>query len=366
MWGRRAMPDDHEFRIRYWGATGTFATPLAPHAVEDKLVRSLRWLLREGVLRDLPSDCDEQQLRELVERHVPYPLRSTYGGNTTCVEVQTRDALLILDAGSGLRRLGSELARRWNGADEPSDPGNRSAPAVRTAHVLITHAHMDHTYATPFVEPYYDPRNTFHILGPATAIANLKAVMGDKSPLRQVFFPVTFDMMPGIKSFRPVEAGQSWTIGRTRISTLALHHPGGCLAYRLDCGGRRFVFASDHEHTAVPDPALSEFAAGADLLYLDAQYVESEYQGLQGIEGQPAVPRRGWGHSTVEAVVETALAAEVRALHLGHHEPVRSDEGLAELEQFARRLTQQRLTQLGRSVTACEIHLAREGLAVDL
>ena len=45
------------------------------------------------------------EVRRRVEQ-LPIYLRSTYGGNTTCVEVQTPDELLILDCGSG---IGSDL-----------------------------------------------------------------------------------------------------------------------------------------------------------------------------------------------------------------------------------------------------------------
>ena len=38
----------------------------------------------------------------------------------------------------------------------------------------------------------------------------------------------------------------AFTIGHTRLTTFALHHPGGSVAYRLDRGGRAVVIATDH------------------------------------------------------------------------------------------------------------------------
>jgi hypothetical protein len=35
----------------------------------------------------------------------PGPETVRYGGNTACAEVRTDDALLVLDAGTGIRRL---------------------------------------------------------------------------------------------------------------------------------------------------------------------------------------------------------------------------------------------------------------------
>ena len=43
----------------------------------------------------------------------PGPDTMVYGGNTTCIEVRTNDdEVLILDGGTGVFRLGNELAKR--------------------------------------------------------------------------------------------------------------------------------------------------------------------------------------------------------------------------------------------------------------
>src|SRR3954451_13377514 len=118
--------------------------------------------------------------------------------------------------------------------------------------------------------------------------------------------------MVAIKAFRPIEIGQEFTIGHTRLTTFALHHPGGSVAYRLDRGGRAVVIATDHEHLEAPDGKLAEFARGADLYYADAQYLPEEYVGTAGIEGAKPISHRGWGHSTVDDVVATAAAADVK------------------------------------------------------
>ena len=349
------MASDFEFQIRYWGVTGTFATPLTPQAVEDKVVGAVQALLENGEQDVLSRGLSEAELRELLGRHVPYWQRTTYGGNTTCIEVQTAESFFILDMGSGARELGRDLARRWNAADYR---GNR------TAHVLITHPHLDHTFATPFLDPLYDERNRFHIRAPASVLDSLEAILGDDAPMRQVYFPTTYKMMRGIASLLPVAPGDSWELEGTRISTLPLNHPGGCLGYKLERGGRCIVFASDHEHRGSPDPSLCEFAARADLLYTDAQYLAAEYVGEQGINGEPGISRVGWGHSTVESVIETAVAAGVRRLHLGHHEPMRTDKRLAEIESYAQSYVSQCQDRAGRAGLECRVDIAREGQTV--
>jgi phosphoribosyl 1,2-cyclic phosphodiesterase len=351
------MADDGEFFIRYWGTTGSLTAPLRPAEVTDKLVRALRQLLSRGALADLGDDPTEEAVQRLLERHLPYGLRSTYGGNTSCVEVQTPDALLIIDSGSGLRELGIALNRRW---DAPGYDGDRSG------HVLFTHAHMDHTYATPFVDPYYDPRNRFTFWGTKAAIDSLETVLGPRSPLHGVYFPPTFDIMAGIRDFQVIEPGRPFEIGATRITTLPLNHPGGCLAYRLERAGRALVFASDHEQAETVDERLAEFARGAELFYTDAQYLDDEYHGRVGIMGDRPASRKGWGHSTVEMCVATAVAAGVRRLHLGHREPKRDDADLDRIGRYAEELLRQRLAGAGRPSRSCEVQVAYEGLTVAI
>ena len=145
------------FTITYWGVTGTLTAPLRPTEVTDKLVQAIASLVQQDKLNDLPQGPElEPAVRRLVEEHLPLHARSCYGGNTTCVEVKTPDALIVFDCGSGYRELGVDLERRWRA---------QGKQAVRAAHVLVTHSHMDHTYATPYFVPYYNRQNQFTIYG---------------------------------------------------------------------------------------------------------------------------------------------------------------------------------------------------------
>jgi ribonuclease BN (tRNA processing enzyme) len=345
------------FTITYWGVTGTLSAPLRPAEVTDKLVAAVCRLVEDGAVAGLcPGPGLEVAARRAVEA-LPFHLRSSYGGNTTCVEVTTPDATLIFDCGSGFRELGVDLAARWRAAD-PASP--------RRAHVLVTHPHMDHTYATPYFAPYYDPANYFTLWGTQEVLKSLDAVLSPGSDLSHLYFPPTYAEMKAIRKFCPVVAGEEVGIGATRVRTRALNHPGGCLAYRLDCGGRSFVFATDHEQPQVPDPGLAEFARGADLLYTEGQYTAAEYEGREGVAGDPPFPRRGWGHSPVEACVATAVAAGVRAVHVGHRDPRRSDGQIAAVDAYVRRLAAEEVRRAGLPDGACEALVPYEGLTVRI
>src|SRR5690606_27444457 len=113
----------------------------------------------------------------------------------------------------------------------------------------------------------------------------------------------------GIRQWNVLPDSSEFEIDGTRISTLELNHPGAALAFRFERNGKRIVVATDHEQTDVPDRTLAQFAHRADLVYLDSQYLQCEYEGKRGVGTTPPRVRRGWGHSTVEASVATALAA---------------------------------------------------------
>ena len=351
------------FTITYWGVTGTLTTPLRAEEVTGKLIAALQYLIERDRLADLRPGPDlEANIRRRIEEELPFHLRSSYGGNTTCVEVQTPDALLILDCGSGFRELGVALAARWSQRSQ-AEPGKEKG-AERTAHVLVTHPHIDHIYATPYFPPYYDPNNHFTIYGSPDTLHSIGVLFDPQSEMSRRYFPPTYDQMMALKEFRPIPPGSSFDIGSTHIRTHALTHPGGCLAYRLENAGRVFVFATDHEQVEAPDRGLAEFARGADLFYTEGQYTCGEYEGHDKIGCSPALPRQGWGHSSLEACVCTAVAAGVRELHLGHRDPARSDEGIANLEIFLHERLREELRRAGRADDSCRARIVPEGLTV--
>ncbi len=331
------------FTITYWGTTGTITDPILPAELTAKITDCLEELARRGRLAQLrPGPTLRQEIeRELGE--LPLHLRSTYGGNTTSVEVRTPDALLLLDCGSGFRELGRALQQRWKAEGDK---------AVREAHILISHSHMDHSFATPFFPPYYDPRNHFTIWGNRLVLQSLDAVLSPTSALSHVYFPPTFDMMQALRRTEELNPWQEFHIGETKVRTFPLRHPGGGLAFRFDRAGKAYVFATDHEEPEGRDEALASFARGADVLYTEGQYTQSEYEGKEALPGEGPMPRRGWGHSSIEACVRTAIAAGVKTLHLGHRDPARSDADLARLEEHAQRL----------AGSACRVLIPHEGL----
>ncbi len=253
------------------------------------------------------------------------------GGNTSCVEVRCGDRRFVFDAGTGMRGLGNSWA-----ADGPVD-----------GTLILSHLHWDHIQGLPFFGPIYMGATRLQIVGSPAPELTVRDALARQ--MRPPTFPVHWDDLPSHLSYRAVRHGQVIALGDgIELRAARLNHPGGGVtAYRLAWRGRSVVYATDTEHYECVDPVLRDLALGTDLLIYDSQYTPEEYRGEAG------PPKVGWGHSTWQAGVQLAEAADVKRYALFHHDPGRSDEDVAALETLA----QERFR---------ESFAAREGLVVEL
>jgi phosphoribosyl 1,2-cyclic phosphodiesterase len=276
---------------------------------------------------------------------VPAPGASTayYGGNTPCVELRTStNALLILDAGTGIRHLGRQLLE-----------SARDTPIV--AEILLSHAHWDHIQGLPFFAPLFQEGHEFTIRGAPEALSGIEHAL--RAQMAQAVFPVSFDAYRAQVHFRAlgeVEQGDGYA-----LTTHPLRHPGGATGYRITGGNPSapaLVYISDNElgqaegYASAPEwrDALVSFARGASLLVHDAMYTAEEYE-----------RHRGWGHSRYEDVVDLAIDAGVQRLVLFHHHPERSDSALSERVAAC----QQRVREKGARL---EVRAATEGTTLTV
>jgi ribonuclease BN (tRNA processing enzyme) len=68
--------------------------------------------------------------------------------------------------------------------------------------------------------------------------------------------------------------------------------------------------------------------------------------------------KHGWGHSLVSQVCDLALKAEVRQLILYHHDPDRTDQELAWIQQDAQRRLEEKNPRLSCTVAFEGLSLA--------
>ena len=110
------------------------------------------------------------------------------------------------------------------------------------------------------------------------------------------------------------------------MRTGSLNHPGGCIGYRVEFGGRAVALICDTEHVdGELDPNVLALIEKADLVIYDATYTEEEMEN-----------RRGFGHSTWQEGIKLCKAAGAKRLALFHHDPFRTDAELAQIEAEAR------------------------------
>src|ERR671932_293375 len=219
----------------------------------------------------------------------PGPETARYGGNTACVSVDGGDgAVLVLDAGTGIRRLSAALPANLTRVD-----------------ILLTHLHMDHIQGLGFFGPLRNSQAEVHIWGPASTALSLHRRLSRY--LSPPLFPVHLRDLPCRLVLHEV-AGGTFDIGPFRVSSSFVCHP---------------------------DPTSGDWtsgytlAAGADLLIHDAQYTPEEY-----------AERVGWGHSSMQDAVAFAACAGVKHLVPFHHDPDHSDEQLDRLMEALVRSTQ--------------------------
>jgi phosphoribosyl 1,2-cyclic phosphodiesterase len=259
-----------------------------------------------------------------------------YGGNTSCVELRTAAGeVLILDAGTGIRELGTRLVEE----------------GVETIHLLLTHLHVDHVEGLGMFAPVYRPGTQIHVWGPSSPVASLAERIATyfSPPL----FPLHLSEVPAAIEYH--DASESdWTIDGVRIVSQAILHPGPTVGYRVEEDGRTLAYLTDHEPALgadlrLDDPGwISGFAIAhrADLLIHDCQYTPGEYAG-----------RMGWGHSSTEHVALVAARADIERLLLFHHDPMHVDGQLEAMRDDVR-------ARWGVAPERCE--LAAEGAELEI
>src|SRR5262249_43201673 len=163
---------------------------------------------------------------------VPGPTPNRYGGNTSCVEVRPRTGPhIIIDAGTGIRRLGKEMMQTAFGEGRGS------------AHLLISHTHWDHIQGMPFFAPLYQSGNKLYVYARQRDDTHLRAVFASQT--EDPYFPVAFNSVRADVAFRELVEGARFQLGPVQVSCARLNHPWLAMAYRLDCDGASVVYSTD-------------------------------------------------------------------------------------------------------------------------
>ncbi len=315
---------EREVIVKFWGVRGSVPTPMVSHEIRAKIL----WALK-GALEHEFSD------QGAVERYVdglPAHIKGTYGGNTSCVQLQSGGTTIIFDAGSGIRVLGKHLMEGMFGE------------GAGTAHLFLSHTHWDHIQGFPFFLPAYVPGNRIVIYSPHPDIQDRL-----KTQLVPSYFPVLLEEMEANIEFVTLSEGKVLTIDELSVSNIRLKHPGGSFGYRVEKRGASFVYATDTALSNISESELEkliEFFYQAKVAVFDAQFTARE-----------AALKEDWGHSSPFTDVDIALKAGIKTLVLFHHEPTHDDLTLYDKFQKARNYLESK-----RQDRTCTMFMAYEGL----
>lgn len=239
----------------------------------------------------------------------PGPETLEFGGNTSCVSIAgSEDTIIILDGGTGIRKLGQQLPE-----------------SIKHVYILLTHLHMDHVQGLPFFAPLRREGVDVHIWGPASTTMGLRSRL--LRYLSPPLFPISVREILSDLHFHELPSG-TIAIHEFEVTAQMIIHPNPTVGYRIKDNGRAVTYLPDHE------PALGvnafpigedwtsgyDLAEGADLLIHDSQYSVHEYES-----------RVGFGHSCLTHAFRFGQLAQVKEFVPFHHDPTHTDQMLEKM-----------------------------------
>lgn len=320
-------------QVYMWGTRGSLPASITAERVRTRIETAI------AVVRRRPP-AEEDSIAGYLEQTLPFAVRGTYGGNTSCMELRGGTDFVVCDAGSGLRDFGAYVVGLLRA-------GQAKAPL--TFHLFVSHLHWDHIHGFPFFVPAYIPGTRLHIYGCHPGIE--AAFTRQQEP---PFFPVPLGAMQASIDFRSLEVGREYDLAGFTVQAIKQHHPGDSYGYAFAAGGRRVVYSTDSEHKEgadQPDSPFVAFIRHADLLVFDAQYSLLDAIGA----------KENWGHSSNLVAVELAVRAGVRRLCLFHSEHTCDDDSLDRFLDDTRRYH-----RLHAPDCPLTIDLAYDGLTIDV
>lgn len=269
-----------------------------------------------------------------------------YGGCTSCLEIRTKEHLVIIDAGTGIIPLANQI----------------DFESIKVIDLFISHTHLDHIIGFPFFDPLYVPGMKINVWAPVSFEKDTKSIFTDM--MAYAFFPVRLEEMKGDITFKDLRDQSHIDIGDICISCCYTYHPGPTLGFKIDYGGKKIGYITDNEifigHTGKPENIslhsdllkphleLYEFLMGVDILIHEAQYFDEEYEG-----------KIGWGHSSIGNASILATLLQVPQWYVTHHDPKHTDEIL----QIKFEMHKNILLELG---SPCSLLHAKDGLVIPL
>ena len=256
-----------------------------------------------------------------------------YGGNSTCIEIETElDFVLLIDAGTGLQHVCDLLGEH---------------PHRRKIHMLITHAHWDHVLFLPFMRQLENPECDIHIHAPDVG----------GMPFAQIFeklfkhgrLPIPKVNIKSKLTFHKVTPGVEFLIeGKVRVASFQVNHPEITLGYKISHGASNVAIITDAATVRNGNylgTGMPERAAILGKLEFEKEYESALVKFLTGVHTlvfdthfNAKNLKSDWGHASPELAIEICCLAKICRLFMFHHAPEDRDSIVAVKQIHARNL----------------------------
>jgi len=267
-----------------------------------------------------------------------------FGGHTACAEVTTAKSQVIVDGGSGIRRLGEQLMLGAAGLGRAK------------ISIIMTHFHWDHLIGLPFFIPIFIPGNEIHFY----------AVQEDlEERIRAVFkkpnFPVPFEGLASKVFFHKLEPRQVAQFGDISVTPYLLDHPDPCWGLRIESEGKSLAYCVDTECTRTSQKELGEdlpLYTNATAMVFDAQYSFVE-----------STEKVDWGHASAPLGIDLAMRENIQRLYFVHHDPAASDEKIVKFQDQTNEYVEHLIKaakRRGEKLPDLEWSFAPEGITIEL
>lgn len=310
-------------KIQFWGTRGSIPTPVTNQDLQSKISAIIQLIQLDDVI-------DQDAKQRFISR-LPEQLISTIGGNSACMELVIDSNHLIFDAGTGIQRLGRQLAKN---------------ALNKTIHLFFSHFHWDHIQGLPFFAPAFMNDFTVNFYSP---IAGFETYLQDQ--MKPPYFPVCMEAMRAKLNFNVLLKGYV-QFNDILIHYRKMNHPGDCYSYRIQTGNKVIIYSTDTELSQADFEKTKEniqYFKNADMLIIDAQYTLGE-----------ALEKQYWGHTSYSMAIDFAVTWNIKKLVLFHHEPAYSDKQIYKNYNSAKWYKD----HLGTS--DLELYLAKDGLSFEL
>ncbi len=316
-------------KIKFWGVRGSLPATSNLDQNKQHIHNLLASFIRAGYKSesDIQSFFDSKAIPEICG----------YGQNTTCVQVSDGSSDILIDGGSGLKVYGDHTLKQ--------------NPEKTQHHIIMSHFHYDHIMGLPFFSQHFMPGQEIHYYAVQPYCEDVV-----RSLFSRPLFPLNYESLSAKIFFHKIKPYVKTLINGFEVSAYRLDHPDPCYGFRIEKNGKTYAHAVDHEADRIVPADLgpdADLFKNVDLLYIDAQYTESDM-----------TQKKGWGHGTYDRVFEICSVFGIKQALMAHHDPGFSISDIQNLVEQSRRFFKEKAKS--KNIEDLKWSFAYDGQVVEL